>query len=423
MILVVGAGLAGLTCAKVLTEAGREVRVLEASDGIGGRVRTDHHPEGFLLDRGFQVLYTASPAVRRHLDIEALHPCDVPRGAALVRGGAWYELGDPHLRPSLLRTAFGSKLLPFHDTLRIPALRRQALRRSVPSIFTGKGGDRSTLEELKRRGFTEAGFINTFVRPFYGGIFLDRTLDTSARMFLFTYKMLAAGRTIVPKDGMGAIAQQLAARLPASSIRLGTRVEGIVEAEDRAVGVALPGGEEMQSDAVVIATDAPTAHRLTSRDLPSEPVAATCLYFASDESLYGAPRIVLNADPTACVSHAVQLTNLAPSYAPPGQHLLSVTVLGLSADTDAELAERCRAELASWFPRRDLSRLRHLATYRIPFAQFKQPPGVFATLPPNTTPTLGLFLAGEYTESSSIHGAMHSGEKAAQAALDFLATQ
>jgi phytoene dehydrogenase-like protein len=172
-----------------------------------------------------------------------------------------------------------------------------------------------------------------------------------------------------------------------------------------------------------VATDAPTAQRLTGRELPSNPAAVTVVYFASDQSLYAGPRIVLNADLAAFVNHAVQITNVAPSYAPPGQHLLSVTVLGLSNLPDGELAERCRADMASWFPRRDLGKLRHLATYHIPFAQNRQPPGIFATLPPNATPTAGLFLAGEYTESSSIHGAMHSGEKAAQSVLEFLKTQ
>jgi hypothetical protein len=93
--------------------------------------------------------------------------------------------------------------------------------------------------------------------------------------------------------------------------------------------------------------------------------------------------------------------------------LLAATVIGTPTCTDAELVERVRADLVGWFPGRDLAHLRHLATYRIPFARLKQPSGIFATLPPNATSTPGLFLAGEYTESSSIHGAMHSGEKAA----------
>lgn len=419
MILVVGAGLAGLTCAKVLVEAGHEVRVLEASDAIGGRVRTDQSADGFLLDRGFQVLFTAYPAAQRHLNLPALKPRELTPGAVLIRDGKWHEVGDPFQRFSLLGPTLSNPLLTFGDKMRTLRLRRYARRRTLDTIFTGplKRGDKSIYDELRRRHFSDSGFIDNFARPFYGGIFLDRELSTSARAFFFTFKMLASGKTVIPEAGIGAIAEQLASHLPPDALRLQTRVEGIVEADGRAVGVTLTGGEEMQGEAVVVATDAPSAERLVKRDLPSDPVSVTCVYFGTTESLYNGPRLLLNADPNAFVNNAIQLSNVSPAYAPPGQHLLSTTVLGIPELSDAELVARCREDLTPWFPGKDLTKLRHLATYRIRFAQFRQPPGVFATLPSNATPTAGLFLAGEYTSSSSIQGAMLSGEQAAQAVL------
>ena len=423
MILVVGAGLAGLTCAKALVEAGHDVRVLEAADHVGGRVRTDASADGFLLDRGFQVLFTAYPAVQRHLDLPALKPHAFLPGAVLIRDGKWHELGDPHQRLTMLGPTLANPLLPFGDKRRTLRLRRYVRRRSLDALFhkplkgRKSSGDRSAYDELRRRHFSDSGFIDSVARPFFGGIFLDRELTTSARAFLATFKMLASGKTVILEQGIGALADQLAAKLPASAIRLETRVESIVEADGRAVGVTLTGGEEMQGDAVVIATDAQAAERLTKRDLPSDPVPVTCVYFGATESLYSGPKLLLNANPDAFVNNAVQLSNLSPVCAPKGQHLLSVTVLGMPELTDTELASRCRDDLASWFPSKDLTKLRHLATYRIRFAQFRQPPGIFESLPTNATPVEGLFLAGEYTEASSINGAMTSGEKAAQAVL------
>jgi phytoene dehydrogenase-like protein len=186
--------------------------------------------------------------------------------------------------------------------------------------------------------------------------------------------------------------------------------------------VTLTGGEEVQGEAVIIATDAPSAKRLLNTELPSDAVGATCLYFTTTESLYKGPRLLLNANPDAFVNNAVQISNIAPSYAPKGQHLLSVTVLGTPDLSDTELITRCREDMAPWFAGRDLAQLRHLATYRIRFAQFRQPPGVYATLPSNIGSTGGVFLAGEYTCNSSINGAMLSGEQAANETLKWLAT-
>jgi phytoene dehydrogenase-like protein len=428
MILVVGAGLAGLTCAKALVASGRQVRVIEAADHVGGRVRTDHSPDGFLLDRGYQTLLTAYPAARRNLDYAALRLKKVAPGAVIVRDGKWTEVNDPFRALGVLAITRGAPLLRGGDRWRALRLRNYARRRSEHDIFTGKlrgkgGGDRSILEELKRRHFSAAGYLDSFARPFFGGAYLDPALDTSARMLLFTLKMLASGDTVIPEDGIGAITEQLAAALPASAIWPQTRVEGIVRADGRAVGVTLTGGEEMQGDAVVVATDAPSAQRLLGRDdLPSESAGVTCLYFAATESLYKGPKLLLNANPDPFVNHAIQISNVAPSYAPKGQHLLAATILGVPDLSDADLLERTRADMASWFPDKDIAKPRHLATYRIRFAQFRQPAGVYGNLPAATTETEGLFVAGEYTCQSSIHGAMLSGEQAAEALIKWHAT-
>jgi phytoene dehydrogenase-like protein len=421
MIIIVGAGLAGLTCAKPLAEAGKQVLVLESESQVGGRVRTDIHEKGYRLDRGFQVLFTAYPAVQRHLNLDKLKQRKFDPGAILVKDDKHYEIADPIHEPETLVSDLLNPLISVGDKLRVLSLVRHVAALSAGDIFAGKGErdqrDEPTEDYLRQFGFSEQGFINHFARPFFGGIFLNRSLSTSARMFQFTFKMLATGSTIIPAEGMQRIPEQLAAALPDGSLRLNTRVSELFMDNGKVRGVALANGETIEAEQVVIATSSPAATTLTGLDLPSEPVGSVCVYFAGDERLYSQRMIVLNANESAYVNEAVLLTNIAPTYAPPRKHLLSVTVLGNPQEDDAVIAQRCRAELAQWFPNHDLSRWQHLATYRIPFSQFAQPAGIYDRLPDNRTEIEGLYLAGEYTKSSSIQGAMHSGEHAAKAIL------
>lgn len=421
MIIIVGAGLTGLTCAKALAEAGKRVVVLESEDQVGGRVRTDIHEEGYRLDRGFQVLFTAYPAVQRHLNLDKLKLRKFDPGAILIKGGKHYEIADPLREPEMLVSDLLNPLISVSDKLRVLRLVRNVAGLSAGDIFAGKGEhdgrDESTEDYLRQTGFAEQGFIQNFARPFFGGVFLNRSLTTSARMFQFTFKMLATGSTILPAEGMQRIPEQLATALPHGSVRYNTRVRKLLIDNGKAHGVTLANGETIEAEQVVVATSSPIAEMLTGLSLPTRPVSSVCLYFAGDERLYSQRMIALNANESAYVNEAVLLTNIAPTYAPPRKHLLSVTVLGNPQEDDEDIAQRCRAELAQLFPRHDLSRWQHLATYRIPFSQFAQPAGIYDRLPDNRTEIERLYLAGEYTKSSSIQGAMHSGEHAAKAIL------
>ena len=421
MIVIVGAGLAGLTCAKMLAERGQRVLVLEAADQVGGRVRTDFHEDGYRLDRGFQVLFTSYAAAARHLDFDKLKQRVFEPGAVLVKNGKQYEIADPLRDPSRLLTSIVNPLISPVDKARTLALVAQVTRLSTRDIFAGKGQpdekDETTEAYLRRLGFSNKGFIDSFIRPFYGGIFLDRSLHTSARMFQFTFKMLAEGNIILPAEGIQSIPEQLASALPEGSVRFRAKVDEVLVSNNRVTGVRLEGGEQVDTEQVVIATQSTIAEKFVQKSLPTQGVSTVCLYFAGNEQLYKQRKILLNTAPDAYVNNAVLLTNIAPTYAPPRKHLLSVTVLGNPAEDDEVIAQRSLKEMAGWFPNAHLNSWQLLAVYRIPFAQFAQPVGVFDTLPDNTTSVDGLHLAGEYTQSSSIQGAMHSGEYAARAVL------
>ncbi len=421
MIIIIGAGLAGLTCAYDLVQAGENVLVLEASDQVGGRVRTDIHQDGYRLDRGFQVLFTSYPSAKRHLTFDELKPRKFEPGAILIKNGKRYEITDPTREPERMLTSLRNPLISTTDKLRLFRLRLEITGFSTADIFSGKpqldGRDESTEQYLHRVGFSNDGFIDNFARPFYGGIFLDRSLMTSARMFQFTFKMLTTGDTILPAEGIQRIPEQLARSLPVGTIQYNARVRELIISDGTARGVLLANGEAIEAEKIVVATESPQAAKLTGFPLPTEGMSSMCLYFEGDQRLYPQRKILLNANHDAYVNNAVLLTNIAPTYAPPRKHLLSVTVLNPSESDDELVARRCLREMAHWFLEYDMSGWKFLAAYRIPFSQFSQKPGIFDHLPANTTPIKSLYLAGEYTQSSSFQGAMHSGEYAARAIL------
>jgi phytoene dehydrogenase-like protein len=406
-VIIVGAGLAGLTCAKVLVERGVEGVVFEASDGVGGRVRTDER-DGFLLDRGFQVYFTAYPVSRRHLDHEALNLRAFDPGAIVCRGGKKDVLSDPLRDPKALLPSLLSDAATFSDKLETLKLAAKSVVESAEAAGKLDGVDVSSLEYLRSEGFSER-IVDDFYRPFYGGIFLDRSLSTSSRVLRFTFKMLAIGKTAVPDRGIGEIPKQLAARLPLGAVRANSPVRSLLREGGRIVGVEA-AGEEHEADAVVVATDAPVAERLAGVAAPEGSVGQLCVYYAAS-GLGSGKKLVLNAEDGGFVNNAVEISAIAPSYAPRGQHLLSVLALGGFELSDAEIYRRGVEEVTRWYPEADLA---PLAIYRIPYAQFSQPPGIHERLPENRTGTPGLVLAGEYTEDSSINGSMLSGEKAAE---------
>jgi phytoene dehydrogenase-like protein len=414
VIVIVGAGLAGLTCARVLHERREPFMVLEAADGAGGRVRTTVTASGFRLDRGFQVLFTAYPAVRRHLSLARLDLRCFDPGALIALDGQLHTLADPTRDLRALPATALTDIISFEDKRQVMALRREVMRTPLHDIFVGD--DTSTLEYLRAWGFSER-FIDTFARPFYGGIFLDRSLQTSAAMFRFTFKMMAEGDVAVPAEGIGAITEQLVRLLPLHDVRYDAPVDEVLTDGTRAYGVHTADGIVVEADAVVVAADPPTTAHLTGIPLPTTPMSTTCVYFASPRSLYGARKIVLNAAPDAFVNHLVQITNVAPRYAPPGQHLVAATVLGLPQGRDVDIAARALEDIRRMIPHRDLSALQPLAVLRVPFAQYAQRPGFYHALPANETGIAGLIVAGDGTLSSSIQGAMLSGRRAAEAAL------
>ncbi len=321
-------------------------------------------------------------------------------------------LSDPIRDPGAIIPSIFSDVATFGDKLRTLKLAAENVPGEAQAVGESPNGDSTSLEYLRGQGFSER-FIDNFFRPFYGGIFLDRSLATSSRVLRFTFGMLAMGQTTVPARGMGEIPRQIASHLPRDAVELNSPVEELLRENGRVPGVQI-GEDEYEADAVVVATDAPAAGGLTGEVVPQDSVGQACIYYATG-SLNREKKILLNADDGGFLNNIVQISNISNSYAPEGQGLVCAVALGDLDLPDEELYRKGVEEISEWYPRADL---RPLSIYRIPFVQFAQPPGTHERLPANRTATPGLVLAGEYTEDSSINGSMLSGEKAALEVLD-----
>lgn len=405
-VLIVGAGLAGLCCARKLEEKGINWQILEGSDGIGGRVRTDK-VNGFLLDRGFQVLLTAYPEAKQMLDFGRLQLKTFSPGAYSWYAGRMNKLVDPWRTPGLWWQALQSDFGTLRDKLHIAKLRRRVVNSSIEEIF--QRPDRATKDALESEGFSKE-MIHHFFRPFIGGILLDGELKSSSRMFEFVFKMLSEGDTALPAQGMGAIPAQLTEKLPAARIRLNTAVEALHENE-----LTLHGGEKLQARAIVIAADGPSAAHLVGEVEPASR-SVTCFYYEADEPPIAEPMLLLNGDGAGPVNNFAVISQVAPSYAPSGKHLISATVLGTQKLTEAQLSGFIIAQMKNWFGK-VASSWRLLKCYRITHAQPQQFPG--ALEPPERPVRVrpGVYVCGDHRDNASIHGAMVSGRRAAEAVL------
>jgi len=417
-VAVAGGGLAGLVTARRLATAGVDVTLFEREETVGGRVRSARD-DGYVYDRGFQVLFTAYPAARRELEYGPLDLRRFKPGACIARPGERSILSDPLRDVGALTDSLFNREVSTGDKLRTLQLRRDLKDRQPDEMFVGP--DRTIREYLLDRGFTQR-FVENFAAPFYGGITLDRGLSTSKRVFEYTFRTLSSGAIAVPARGMGAITEQLRDRTrdAGATIGTGTTVEGVA-AGDAEATLDL-GGETLTADAVVVATDARSARSLTDVDgLPTEANACVTQWYDYPDSkpLDAGPRLHLNATSDA-PNHVVEHTAVAPEYAPDGRALLSATFLGEREESDEALATTTRETLASWYPEQRFDDLELRRTDRIPFAQFAQPPGIHEDLPAVRDPEGSVYLAGEYTEWSSIQGAMESGRNAARAVREDL---
>ena len=413
-IIIIGAGMAGLACAVWLTRAGRPVVVLEAADGVGGRVRTDVTSEGFRLDRGFQILLTDYPEARRVFDYGALKLRTFRSGAVIrLPDGRETTLENPLRAPLMAPLALASPIGTFQDKLLIARLALQEIRPS-PEELLATPHPETTLEFLRRFGWSEQ-IITNFFRPFFGGVYLDRDLGTASNFFRFVFQQFAKGDVAVPALGIQQLPEQLAARLPAGTVRLLSPVAAVL---DGGRTVRLASGETLAAAATVVATDGPAAAHLLGEEagVSAPGLLTTCTYFATagPSPSHGERLIHLNAQPGTLAHNVAFPAEVSRAVAPTGQRLVSVSTHGAHGLSEIELTTQLRTELAAWFGP-VATTWRHLRTYRIENALPAYGPGA----PVQQALRLGesLWRCGDWVAYPSLNAALGTGRQVAEGLL------
>ena len=410
-VAVIGAGVAGLAAARRLSVAGREVCVIDASDAIGGRIRTDQI-DGLLLDRGFQLYNPSYSEGISVLDLKALDVKSFSPGVIVSIDGRNYKMADPKREPSW---AIDSLLAPVGKISSKLKFARYAIGLALSKSNSATYDQRTDAFVRSKFG---AELTDKVLRPFLAGVFLEPELATSKRFFDIALKSFISGSPGVPREGMQAIPNQLATQLPGGSIHLNVTAQAVASTMVRT------DKGDIRCRSVVIATNARSAALLIpSLKVPASNAVTTWYHLAdcSGEDLTeGKSTLVIDGkkfkgtvdDPSRPLVNTVVMTNNAPSYASGGRTLISSSATGVHSSAQSELL--VRSHLASLY-KVPTSNWTHVATYPIPDA-----------LPMMTAPhdveqsvrlSDGVYIAGDYRQVSSINGALASGRRAAEALL------
>jgi phytoene dehydrogenase-like protein len=406
-VIIIGAGLAGLAAARTCAQSGLTPLVLEMADDVGGRLTTES-VDGFLLDRGFQVLLDSYPEARAVLDLKALQLGRFAPGALVRRGEGFGRVADPWRAPVAGVGSLLSGIFTVGDALRMLRLRSDAMLSLEGEPVAH--GEVTAARALHARGFSDRA-INRFFRPFFGGVFLDPQLSASQEWFEFLFGMFATGSATLPANGMQAIPRQLAAALPVGTVRTRVQVRALHEG-----AVELAHGERIAARAIIVATDARHASVLIPSMRPPAWNACATIYYAAPASPISQPLLVLDGEGRrGPVNHVCVPSDIAPGYAPPGQALISATVVGTPPTEDGALDRDARGQMTRWFGDQ-VQDWRLLRIAHVPYSLPRASPRADAR-DAAVRVGAGLYACGDYLETPSINGALRSGRRAAEAVV------
>jgi phytoene dehydrogenase-like protein len=399
-ITIIGAGLSGLTAAVYLNQKNYNVQILEATDRIGGRIKTDCI-DGFRMDRGFQVLLTDYPETKALLDYKKLNLKPFLPGATVLYDGGQFDIADPFRRPTTLLSTLFAPVGTLKDKIQTFWLKHKLVRISNLAIF--KQPEIDTYSQLIKYGFSQK-MIDRFYKPFFSGIFLENELTTSSNMFDFVMKQFSTGDAAIPELGMEEIPKQLAALLPENSIQFETKVTAI---ENNTI--YLENGSEMNSDIIVIATEAIGLAGNYIAQQKQQSHSVTTVYFEATKAPTNQAVVILNASENKkWVNNLTVMSNISNKYAPDGKVLLSISYNGIPEIEDTIVAKNMKAELKQWYGNQ-VDNWKMLKTYRIQYALPNQDSVSDELTKTDMKINDNLFICGDHLMNGSINAAMKSG--------------
>ncbi|MEU0024196.1 NAD(P)/FAD-dependent oxidoreductase [Streptomyces sp. NPDC006335] len=444
-VVIVGAGVAGLSAAHRLTSQGVTVAVLEAAPGVGGRMSTEK-VDGFRLDRIGQLLSTAYPELRLTPGLDGLvlrpfapgvllhgdgrhHRVDAPAGARSARGAlravralasAPRGVPGPGLVAASRRAAF--RVLPGAGQGTVSRVPRGAtpLGGAVDQARLGAALTRlanvpverllarpelPAMQALTARGLP-ARTIDGFLRPLLAALLCDPALTTSSRCADLALRAFAGGRLCVPEGGAETLPELLARTLPAGTVHTGVRVTSVAT-----TSVTTAGHGEIRCRAVLLATDARAAAELLPGLRVPDFHPVTVVHHTTDDPPRTGSALLLDADRGGPVAHTAVISEVDPSRALAGRALVSSTVLG-EPPSDLDAAVRTH-----------LSRLYGTSTHRWETLAVHHTREAVPAMPaPHDLRRpvrllAGLYVCGDHRDTSTVQGALHSAHRATTAIL------
>ncbi len=401
--IIVGAGVSGLIAAIELEKAGYQPTILEATDRIGGRVKTDIL-HGYPADHGFQVLLTQYPEVQRYLDLDKLNLISFLPGSVIYKNGKAQTIGDPQRNFSFLWPTILANSGTWLDKLLILKLTNKLKKKNIDAIF--KSPEKTTRHYLEDFGFSTR-IIHNFFQPFFAGIYLEENLNTSSRMFEFVYKMFGTGLAALPRNGMQAIPKQLLGRLTKTTVRFNEEVKYIEPQK-----IVLKSGVVLEAEHIIIATD-PTSFLPNTIRKTHEWKSCVNLYFEASKSVLNSAIIGLVPSNDVLINNFHFLNDLFDNPTHTGA-IVSVTVINDHGLCDDELQMQVQKELKNYC---NITVGKHLKTHRIQKALPQHNTLLYAPTAEQVNLSNGIYCCGDYLANGSLNAAMASGRIAAEQVL------